>query len=157
MPAKNIATTLKELRKKANLTQKQAYEHIGVAQSTFSSWETGKAEPSTEVLLRLCQLYKVDDILGAFGYDGYNEDGSLQLNINEIDIIEKYRHLDAHGRKMVDFTLKEEYNRIMSSEEFKPAHEPDYLMPVAAHERTDIEVTDEMRKFDDDIMDDENF
>jgi len=27
----------------------------------------------------------------------------------------------------------------------------------AAHERTDIEVTDEMRKHDDDIMDDENF
>lgn len=28
-----------------------------------------------------------------------------------------------------------------------------YLEPVAAHERTDIEVTDEMRKYDDDLMD----
>lgn len=32
-----------------------------------------------------------------------------------------------------------------------------YLEPVAAHERTDIEVTDEMRKHDDDIMDNDDF
>lgn len=32
-----------------------------------------------------------------------------------------------------------------------------YLDPVAARERTDIEVTDEMRKHDDDIMDDPDF
>lgn len=32
-----------------------------------------------------------------------------------------------------------------------------HLLPNAAHERTDIEITDEMRKHDDDIMDDENF
>lgn len=31
------------------------------------------------------------------------------------------------------------------------------LAVQAAHERTDIEVTDEMRQHDDDIMDDENF
>lgn len=31
------------------------------------------------------------------------------------------------------------------------------LLPNAAHERTDIEITDEMKKHDDDIMDDENF
>ena len=32
-----------------------------------------------------------------------------------------------------------------------------HLEPQAAHERTDIEVTDEMRKHDDDIMDDDDF
>lgn len=32
-----------------------------------------------------------------------------------------------------------------------------HLEPQAAHERTDIEVTDEMRKRDDDIMDDDDF
>ena len=32
-----------------------------------------------------------------------------------------------------------------------------YLEPQAAHERTDIEVTTEMRKHDDDIMDDDDF
>jgi len=126
MPAKNIAATLKELRKKANLTQKQAYEHIGVAQSTFSSWETGKAEPSTEVLLRLCQLYKVEDILAAFGYDGYNEDSTLQLTLHEIDAVEKYRLLDDHGKKMVDFTLTEEYKRVIAAQKAASKHGSDF-------------------------------
>lgn len=49
MPAKSIGKTLKELRLKCGLSQKQAYEYIGVAQSTFSSWEVGKAEPPNEV------------------------------------------------------------------------------------------------------------
>lgn len=35
--------------------------------------------------------------------------------------------------------------------------EYDSKMAVAAHERTDIEVTDEMKKHDDDIMDDDDF
>ncbi|RHR52082.1 helix-turn-helix domain-containing protein [Clostridium sp. AF18-27] len=33
----------------------------------------------------------------------------------------------------------------------------DYLMPQAAHERTDIEITNEMRRHDDDIMADDDF
>ena len=51
----------------------------------------------------------------------------------------------------------------IGKEEQKPADiiqlkEPDrsYLAPVAAHERTDIEVTEEMRKHDDDIMNDDS-
>ena len=47
MQTKEISKALKELREKANLTQKQAYKYIGVAQYTFSSWETDKAEPPT--------------------------------------------------------------------------------------------------------------
>lgn len=160
MPAKEIGKTLKELREKANFTQKQAYEYIGVAQSTFSSWETGKAEPPTETLLKLCQLYKVDDILSAFGYDGYNEDGSLSLNMYEIDIIEKYRTLDTHGKEMVDFTLDKEYERCAEPKAQRPdISKQRYTVPEinAAHERTDIKITDEMKQYDDDIMDDDDF
>lgn len=38
-----------------------------------------------------------------------------------------------------------------------PQEEKTYLEPVAAHERTDVEVTDEMRKHDNDIMDNDEF
>lgn len=114
-----IAKILKELRLKANMSQKQAYEHIGVAQSTFSSWETGKAEPPNEVLLRLCKLYGVTDILAAFGFDGYNKDGSIQLNINEIEHIQKYRSLDGHGKDMVGTILDKEYQRCQAAPKAK--------------------------------------
>lgn len=112
MPAKNIGKTLKELRLKSGLTQKQAYEHIGVAQSTFSSWEVGKAEPPNDVFMKLCDLYNVKNILQTFGYDGYNEDGSLQLNMEEVDIIEKYRLIKKYspdGKIVVDTVLNREY------------------------------------------------
>lgn len=38
-----------------------------------------------------------------------------------------------------------------------PSVDKPYTEPQAAHERTDIEVTDEMRKHDDDIMDNDEF
>lgn len=38
-----------------------------------------------------------------------------------------------------------------------PESDKAYLEPQAAHERTDIKVTDEMRKHDDDIMDNDDF
>ncbi len=112
MPAKNIGKTLKELRLKSGLTQKQAYEHIGVAQSTFSSWEVGKAEPPNDVFMKLCDLYNVKNILQTFGYDGYKEDGSLQLNMKEVDMVEKYRLISTHspdGASVVDTVLDREY------------------------------------------------
>ena len=42
-------------------------------------------------------------------------------------------------------------------EDLSKIYSKDYLLPQAAHERTDIEVTDDMRKHDNDIMDDDAF
>lgn len=109
---KGFSETLKQLRIDAGYTQKQVYEMIGVPQSTFSSWEVGKSEPSADVLLKLCKIYGVNDILSAFGYDGYNEDGSICLNMREIDIVEKYRTLDDDGRKHIDYELNREASRV---------------------------------------------
>ena len=118
---KNFSETLKQLRIDAGYSQKQVYEMLGIRQSTFSAWETGRAEPSADMLLKLCKLYKVNNIFSAFGYDGYNEDGSICLNMHEIDIVEKYRDLDDHGRELVDFILTKEHDRCISSITEKPA------------------------------------
>ena len=61
---------------------------------------------------------------------------------------------------MVDTVLAKEADRIQELEnkptstviEFQP-----HLEVNAAHARTDIDVTEEMEKHDDDIMDDEDF
>lgn len=157
---RSFSETLKQLRTDAGYTQKQVYEMIGVPQSTFSSWEVGKSEPSADILLKLCKIYGVNDILSAFGYDGYNEDGSICLNMNEIGIIEKYRILDTHGREMVDFTLEKEYERSVALADQKADNiikMDSHVQLNAAHARTDIEPTENMQKHDDDIMDDEDF
>ena len=81
------------------------------------------------------------------------------VSVEEFRFVEKYRELDAHGREMVDFTLTKEWERSIDIKN-RPnniAEMHPHLMPNAAHERTDINVTDEMRQHDDDIMNDENF
>ena len=146
--SKVFSETLKELRQAAGYTQKQVYEMIGVPQSTFSSWETGKAEPSADIMLRLCDIYGVTDILAAFGYDGYNADGSIRLDLHECTMIEKYRDLDDHGKEMVDIVLEKEYVRSI---------EYHGQLLNAANQRTDIDIPEGVDTSDDDIMDDENF
>ena len=62
---------------------------------------------------KLCDLYNVKNILQTFGYDGYNEDGSLQLNMEEVDIIEKYRLIKKYspdGKIVVDMVMDREYS-----------------------------------------------
>lgn len=108
---KDFSETLKDLRIQAGYTQKQVYDLLGIRQSTFSAWETGRAEPSADMLLKLCKLYKVNDIFSAFGYDGYNEDGSIQLNLPEIELIENYRKLDPQGQEHVNTVLDWEAKR----------------------------------------------
>ena len=107
----NIADKLKELRAKAGLTQKTVYEKLGIPQSTFSSWEIGKAEPSANMLLKLCDIYDAGDILTAFGYDGYNEYGDLIPNFNELQTLEKLRHIDDEAKEMIITLLNREYDR----------------------------------------------
>lgn len=102
------------------------------------------------------------------------------LSSFELGIIEKYNALDKHGKEIIDFILKKEYERCSASQPYtkivdSKARE-DYSMVAentisymsdnvssyeselnAAHERTDVEVTDEMKKCDDDIMDGDDF
>lgn len=125
--SKKFSDTLKELRIRAGFSQKQVYERLNIAQSTFSSWETGKAEPPADILLRLCQIYGVDNILGAFGFDGYNEDGSLLLNLPETDLIKKYRALDPYGQDTVLAVLDSELKRC---KETKSVEKKDNIIPL---------------------------
>ena len=61
-------------------------------------------------------------------------------------LIKNYEQLsDINKKKVVDYS--DNLLKIQQMEE-----EQKHLIPVAAHERTDIEVTDEMRKHDDDLM-----
>ena len=39
------------------------------------------SRPDIEILMKLCDTYGIKDILKTFGYDGYKEDGSIQLNM----------------------------------------------------------------------------
>lgn len=88
---------------------------------------------------------------------------SFTLYPEEQDHIQKYRALDPHGKEMVDFTLKKEWERSTADSKEKVEagniisiireSEPNYLAPNAAHERTDIKVKEEERLDDESMID----
>lgn len=55
-----FANNLKNLRKKAHLTQKDVAMRLEVNDKTIMSWEKGKSYPSLSVFLNLCSLYKLE-------------------------------------------------------------------------------------------------
>lgn len=61
-----LSEKLRELRRQAGLSQRDAARLLGVSPSIISSYETGERTPSVENLLALSFLYKcsVDHLLG---------------------------------------------------------------------------------------------
>lgn len=149
---------LKEARMSRKMTQKDVAEKIGVAKSTYSLYESGNREPGVAIIKKIAKVLNVsaDELLGT------NEKEDLQnqsfITEPEQNLLDKYNFIDDKGRHTVDTVLEMEYNRCNTSAiskliKKKSAGDKSHLIPVAAHERTDIEVTEEMKKYDDAFFD----
>ena len=155
-----IEDKLRELREQTGMNKKEFSEFLGVKYTTYNGYETGAREPGSDFLKLVSTKFDVsiDYLLGL--QDKKEILHQYSLKSSEYYKIEKYRSLDRYGQELVDLVLDKEYERCR---EQKPADiiqlkEPDrsYLKPEAAHERTDIELTDEGRQHDDDIMNDDS-
>ena len=123
-------------------------------------------------------------IYNLLGYDFYKFiSGSCQLppkerqqlmdyadflvNKNNIQILSKDEVQQIYEKSIFEKAIVEEINKGLYEALKLPFENDDLILETedidtfdtlkAARERTDIEVTDEMRKHDDDIMDDDNF
>lgn len=58
--------SLKILRKKRNLTQKDVADAVGITFQTYSYYETGRTKPTPETLCKLADFFgvTVDELLG---------------------------------------------------------------------------------------------
>lgn len=146
---------LAALRKSKGFTRESFAEYLGISKYTLRNYELSVNEPGSSFLKQISEIFDVsiDYLMGAT--DEKERILSYQLKSSEYEHIEKYRDLDDHGKEMVDFTLTKEWERSVRFPNI--VHMPYTNDVAAAHERTDIEATDEMKKHDDDIMDDENF
>lgn len=50
---------LKNLRKKARLTQTDVAEKLGISQQAYASWERGVKKPTQDNLVKIAQILKV--------------------------------------------------------------------------------------------------
>ena len=126
----------------------------------------------------MCKAYGINDVLETFGY-GQKKNSDSETNctdflvsLDEKEHIENYRLLDDDGRELIDTVtllevqrtnkLQDTYKRYMTYAEIlskkrkenSSVYKEDELL--AAHQRTDIEVTPEGIQNDLDIMNDDS-
>lgn len=128
MADKNISIRLKQARNDAGLSQHDVYSWLGVSQSTFSSWETGKAEPSISVFLKLCAKYEIDDISEYF----FGDRVQSSRTVLDMRMLRKLSELSMRGRAAVYNCLDFEYSNMRIAQYGKRRTLPVYLQPAAA-------------------------
>ena len=109
--SQKIGERIRELRKGLGLKQAELGEKLGIGKSTVSDWESGKREFSTSMLRPLAEALGVDmwDIIG---YDSVVIDGqSSPLSRDEQDLVDVYRAVDDHGRKIIRTVADLEFER----------------------------------------------
>lgn len=159
----NTGDRIKQRRLELGLSADELALRIGKSRATIYRYENGDIEnmptPILEPLAKAlyttpAQLmgWKMDDgdIGNAFMADSLEDeiDSMKSFSPSEKNHFKAYINLMEINRKKVDNYTKQ----LLSIQQM----ENDVAL-VAAHERTDIEVTEDMRKHDDDIMDDDNF
>lgn len=102
---------INDYKKIRNLTNKDISDITGISISSLDKITSGSnTNPKLETVKLICGALdcKLSDLLD----DGNDTD---ELTLQEQNYIKKYRALDEHGKKIVDFVLDEEYKH--SSEE----------------------------------------
>lgn len=87
------------LRKEKNLLQKDLAHLCNVTQASYSAWETGKANPELENLIKLADYFgcTIDYLIGRESEDGIvytTVDRVLQEELTLIKIIRKFDSAD---------------------------------------------------------------
>lgn len=153
---------LKAARIESGLKQAELAKMLNTTGNTISNWENNVSKPDLDMLSYICGILHVT--ASYFLQAQLPED---EVSIPELNIIKKYRALDAHGKEMVDFTLEKEYERATSKVHYynfeESSHygvsmvaEPRGSYKVnAAHSRTDMELPEDADTTENDIMDDD--
>lgn len=119
-------------------------------QTIYSIIKRDSKKADIEVLLKIADVFGVN--AEYFVYDNIpdknsNSTAKHDFTRSEYDHIKKYRQLDAHGKEMVDIVLDKEHERVIRIQ---------YLEPVAAHARTDMDQSSKAVQKDLDLMDDDS-
>jgi transcriptional regulator with XRE-family HTH domain len=109
MGREQISKALKRLRENTGLTADEVGALVGKSGKTVNAWENNRGQPDAELLIKLCDIYKVNNILEEF--KGAKIDNENTLLDSDRQLLLKYHILDSHGKKLVDFILNEEYER----------------------------------------------
>ena len=107
-----IAMALKRLRRDAGMTIEDVGAAVGRTGKAVSAWETGRSQPSAEMLIDLCRLFGVD-ISYFYPPDvaSYNA-----LPADERELLDLYRSMDVSGREMALCALRGMASRVVEGD-----------------------------------------
>lgn len=96
-----LAAKLKEFRIRAGLTTNEAGARIGKSGKTVSAWECGRGQPDADMLLTLCELYRVGSIAEFYG----EPQPAFSMSSDEMRLLAAYRELSQQGKAYILQTL----------------------------------------------------
>ena len=103
-----LSNRLKERREQLGLSQSEVASLLGITPGAIGNYENGVSTPKADILFKVFDALKCDANY-LFQDEMKNISGDDVATPQEMEnIVKKYRDLDDHGKKMVDFTLKEE-------------------------------------------------
>lgn len=143
---------IRELREDNRLTLLELSKKLGVSESTVQRYESGNIKNlKYKTMVDLANIFNCNPAYLMGWSDSFSGELPPELRPDESDLLDNYNTLNTTGKHKA-----QEYVSDLTENRKYTNASPEPLL-YAAHERTDIEVTDEMRKHDNDIMNDEDF
>lgn len=101
---------LKLLMLEGEITQQKLANEIGYAQRTVSSWINNQSEPTETAIIKCAEFFEVstDYLLGLDKFNTPTVDISPNPALyshEELELIKKYRELNAPGKKLINTTI----------------------------------------------------
>jgi len=93
-----LAERLKYFREQVGLTIYEVGERLGKSGKTVSAWENGRGQPDADMLLMICDLYKINSIAELYGQSA---EFPAPLSADEFRIVETFRKFNAEGKEKV--------------------------------------------------------
>lgn len=144
-------------------TRNEFAEKLGIPSTTLRNYETDAREPGHTFLKQISELFNVSVDYLLCLTDEKEVLNTFRLRTSEQNLIEKYRSLDTLGRETVNTVLDCEFERVNTIKEkdtviceLKRAQTYSEEL-LAAHTRTDVDVTEEDIQHDLDLMDDDGW
>ncbi len=119
-----IASILKQLRKSAKLSVKQASDQlkqygIDIASKTLYGYESGLSMPNADVFVALCNIYhcgETGSILSSSSalaeHAAQNEIAQNKITQDEITLLTDFKTLDSFGQALVRQVMEHEKERV---------------------------------------------
>ncbi len=88
----DIYQRIKRLRQEKNWTQAELAEHLGIRQKQISAYERRTTTPSTEVLIKLAEVFDVSLDYLAFNIEGEN----TKVEVKDRDLLKVLETIDDY-------------------------------------------------------------